>query len=702
MNILLKFLFNLKERLYHRTSAFEIKLISDTNLFSHLDEGSFKKILDSIRLIKYSKSKLIFREGEQGDALYIIAYGSVRVFTYDIHNVKIPLARLNQGNYFGEQALLGQANKTRNANIETITDTTLIQITEKFLSNALKIDPLLKIELQESGVKQALNVLSLSTEFYNELDLFVSRINNPKILGLTNEDLIFNIGDKPDNVYFIIQGEVKLLIPDKNTNKFSSLILHKGHLFGELGVLKNKPRAATALAHGNARILIINGEDFKRYASKSKQLQQLLENLQKIYQIPMKGTVEQYVGNVRGIGNAITNIYKMQDGRSIISSKLLHQEIFTMSTANLLEEKHCKYERGGNKIELGVRDNRLTEIKAFGIIDGLPTLCRLLLDNETVEESAFTQFELTGTIQSSKRYEFSGGQEIICECMSVTKKKLQDLIEQGVNNLDELSIATGAGTSCRGCVPKILQILGINPWLFAVMKKIKMHNSYISSFILKPINTHFNSFKPGQHVIIQVKIGEVWIERPYTISDIQHNGDLRVTIKNEPNGFFTQWLYENVEEEFNINVTQPQGNFLLNLESKNQILCFAGGIGITPFVTFAKALVQNYSNKRMHLLYSALTKSDFIETDEFNEITKKIPSFTVTYRASNIDGLLTEDEIIKLVNSFDEPDVYICGPEGFTSLIDNTLKKIQYNPNKIHIEQFVHAGSPQKNPNPVN
>ena len=34
--------------------------------------------------------------------------------------------KLSKGDYFGEQAILGEVNKTRNSNIEAITDVTLI------------------------------------------------------------------------------------------------------------------------------------------------------------------------------------------------------------------------------------------------------------------------------------------------------------------------------------------------------------------------------------------------------------------------------------------------------------------------------------------------------------------------------------------------------------------------------------------------
>ncbi len=376
-------------------SSLEIELIKNTQLFTRMDKKHFNEMLRSIQLIKYQKEKIIFREGEQGDALYIVVAGSVRVFTYDKDKVKIPLARLNKGDYFGEQALLGQANKTRNANIEAILDTTLIQIDEKFITQLLQIDIKLKEKLKNIGNHQA-----------------------------------------------------------------------------------------------------------------------------------------------------------------IIKKKLLQPDL----------------------------------------------------------------------------------------------------------------------------------------WLQAVMKKITMHNAYVCSYLLEPVNSHFKTLIPGQHIIIQTQVGDYWVERPYTISDLQHNGNLRITIKKEPDSLFSQWLFASKKTDIDVNVTQPQGNFTLDQHVSSPAVCFAGGIGITPFITFAKSLSLIQSRKRMHILYSALTKDDFILTDEFDEIARLTPFFTITYRATNVSGLLTKEEIIKAVQELNEPDVYICGPEGFVQLIQKTLQEIHYKNSKIHVEEFSHAG----------
>jgi len=683
VKFVLFYIFNSIQTFFPRVSKRDLDIIKNTRLFPGIENEYKIKTFTGVSLIKHPEDTLIFLEGEQGDALYIIKKGSVRVFTYDQHNKKIPLARLNAGAYFGEQAILGQTTKTRNANIEAITDVTLIKINKKF-TDRFFYNALVKRHITEKGLTQALKMLSLSADFYNDLESIIPNLDEISILNLSKDKLIFNAGDEPDNVYIILQGQVKLQILNKKTNSYSSLLLHKGQIFGELGVLNGKPRSATAITNSDVRLLLIGKDKFNKYLSKNKNLQNVLAKLRQIYQIPMVGVVEQYINDVKNMGQAITNIYKMDDGRSIISSHFLNQDLFMMHTANHAPKAHYTYAIGNNKIEIGVTDYRIISLIVHGCYENLPAICHCILSNEFVDSTVLTNFESTGRLITHTEND-----EIICECMSVTRSELQKLIDQDITNLDTLSRETGACTACRGCLPKILQMIGNNYWLSASIKKIESHNNYINSYLITP-KDKINLPKPGQYILIQAKVNDNWIERPYTISDVYPSGELCITIKKRKNGLFTQWLFENSQKENDIYVTQPQGIFTLNQSTES--LCFAGGIGITPFIMFARALAKSPEPKSIHIHYTVTNSDDLIYKDEFNALSKILSVSLITYRITQTSGSLTKDIIVNEIKSFNSPDIYICGPEGYVLFIKNILQKMNYDPTKIHAEAFVYAG----------
>ncbi len=671
----------------------EILLIKNTSLFKNINNQTIVEMKKSLKLVNYKKSQLIFREGEHGDYLYIIKEGSVRVFTHDQHGVKIALARLNRGDYFGEQALLGELHKIRNANVESIEATTLIKIDSKFLTDQIQRDHSLKAQLSQIGSQQAINNLILSAKFYNDIIGIHSEAKEHNIIDYPEGKLIFSFGDKPNNAYIILQGEVELLIPIGQPKNLKSIVLHKGSIFGELGIIRNKPRIASAITHKKSRLLVISSDELKSDLLQFPGLQKLFNSLQNIYELPSHTFVEQYIGNLAGLGPTITSIFKIEDGRSIISSKTVNEDFFNIITAGIISEKIYRYAKESLQIELFVSNHYLIGAKVLGVWDDLPSACEFILQKKEISTKLLENFEYSSNLLTAAEKQQSANSEIVCQCMSVTRGTLQDLIDRGVRDFAELSSTTGACTVCKCCKFRILEMIGESSWIPTVMLRGYKHNEYIQSFKLKLTTKDFKSIRSGQYVIIQVKIGNLWLERPYTISDVLENNEIRVTIKKEPKGYFTTWLFETAPDQFEIKVSSPQGEFILNPDITEPAFCFAGGIGITPFIAYAKKIAETSSNKKLHIIYCARTEKDFILIDEFNEIIKRTPSISIDYRPTDKVGVITEDEIAKIINNNDQPDIYICGPEGFEKSIHNTLQKLNYDPHKIHSEQFVHAGS---------
>lgn len=691
-NLVMIFL-NLKERLYHSVSSIDANLIKKTGLFDHLSSDQFNKILHSVRLVRHPKNVLIFKENGLLGALYIIAEGAVCVFSHDIYGEKIPLAKLAKGDYFGEQEIIGSGANTANTNIETIESTILIRIDAGAIFPLWEENKELKIKLNKKGYEQAIHAFTSSYQSYNNIKPLIVYNEKNHILEFKKGEVIFNYGSKSENAYLILSGVVNLLIPGKHKEP-QYLKLQQGHLFGELGVLENKPRKATATAGNNARLLVIKGSHFKDIYQNTAELKYLLSSLKHIYVLPLYGFVEEYISKTNEMGDALTGIFKLNSGESITFARSLDQDIFAISFDKIhaVEKNEYKYIKKANEfIKLTVANNYLIGIECFGHWDSLSLACQMLLYKELVSDAILEEFKSTGELIKKDSDEKI---DVVCNCLLITKNTIQQYIDDGICDYDSLSQKTGAGTICGACKYRILEMLGENPWMSAIMQKNIQHNNYIYSYFIRPTDQKIKMFPPGQYIIVQTKIGDRWIERPYTMTSRWNENEVRITIKKEQKGLFTQWLFEQAREEINVNITQPQGFFILNKEATIPAICFAGGIGITPFLAYVKELESTKNNKRIHILYCALTKDDFIFVDEFNATCKTTPTITISYRSTDQCGLLSESEITNLIASFNEPDIYICGPEGFEKLIRKALQYIHYDQNKIHVEQFIHTEIP--------
>jgi voltage-gated potassium channel len=93
-------------------------MVAQVPLFSHLDASSIAQLVGILRARSVPDGTTIIRKGDRGDAMYLIASGSVVV---DSPSGK---ARLTEGDFFGEMALLSR--EPRSATVTSVGATDLL------------------------------------------------------------------------------------------------------------------------------------------------------------------------------------------------------------------------------------------------------------------------------------------------------------------------------------------------------------------------------------------------------------------------------------------------------------------------------------------------------------------------------------------------------------------------------------------------
>ncbi|TES91076.1 MAG: cyclic nucleotide-binding domain-containing protein [Candidatus Cloacimonadota bacterium] len=120
-------------------------------LFQNLVEDELKHILSIASAKSYKKDDIIFKEGEKGDAFYVVLKGAIRIST-DIPGVgEEALAILKKGSYFGEMSLID--NAPRSASAISNEDTILLKITDANFRDLLTEDNTIAYKLLWELVK---------------------------------------------------------------------------------------------------------------------------------------------------------------------------------------------------------------------------------------------------------------------------------------------------------------------------------------------------------------------------------------------------------------------------------------------------------------------------------------------------------------------------------------------------------------------
>lgn len=74
-------------------------------IFSGCSSAELAVIASSLQAVSALAVTVIFREGDPGDAMYIVESGQVRVVS-DVETEKVVFAHLGPGEFFGEMALM--------------------------------------------------------------------------------------------------------------------------------------------------------------------------------------------------------------------------------------------------------------------------------------------------------------------------------------------------------------------------------------------------------------------------------------------------------------------------------------------------------------------------------------------------------------------------------------------------------------------
>lgn len=104
--------------------------ITDTALrgvpiFRYIARDNLNKLIEKSSLIGVPAGSAIVKEGEPGDALYIIVYGTARV-THQVGDEELNIALLRAGDYFGEWSILTGA--PRAATVSAVTRVEAVRV----------------------------------------------------------------------------------------------------------------------------------------------------------------------------------------------------------------------------------------------------------------------------------------------------------------------------------------------------------------------------------------------------------------------------------------------------------------------------------------------------------------------------------------------------------------------------------------------
>ena len=118
-----------------RLSAVDIDVVRKAPLFAALDDEAAAALMESMTTSHLDRGNILFREGDQGDRLYVIGEGKIKLGLTSVDGRENLLAILGPGEMFGELSLFDPGPRTATAT--AIAETQLLALSHEDLDSFL-------------------------------------------------------------------------------------------------------------------------------------------------------------------------------------------------------------------------------------------------------------------------------------------------------------------------------------------------------------------------------------------------------------------------------------------------------------------------------------------------------------------------------------------------------------------------------------
>jgi len=255
---------------------------------------------------------------------------------------------------------------------------------------------------------------------------------------------------------------------------------------------------------------------------------------------------------------------------------------------------------------------------------------------------------------------------------------------------------------------------------FVVDRKVQ-ESQEITSFYLKPQDQgDLPDFKPGQFLTIKLDVPDQArpVIRTYSLSDYENgSGYYRLSIKKEgspkgldvPPGVGSSFMHEQIHEGSVIPAKPPNGKFFVDINSSTPAVLISNGVGITPMISMAKAVIKTNSDRHVWFLHGARNGEYHAFREAMVDLEKQYPNLHIHYKYSRprpedeghfhsqgyVDKDLIESQIIPQIQQISgsrDAEYFLCGSPKFMDSLRSGLSELDVNEEKVFFESFSKGG----------
>jgi cAMP-dependent protein kinase regulator len=248
-------------------------------LFSALGREEFLDVLAHMERRSVQPGELIVKEGAPGNSMFVIVDGEAEVVRQTPEGERVAVARIGEGEFFGEMALLSEG--PRLASVVAVEPTVMLELTRQALEEVIARHPSVGEVAQQFYRERLLTNVLRSNPLFAELPEELQRPVIDAFVPITVKagEQILTRGQPAQALYLLLRGRCTVFHEHVDGRESSYPEMTEGELFGEISLLRSKLVTASVRTATACTLLKLGRESLEQLLAQYPNLRQQLERL---------------------------------------------------------------------------------------------------------------------------------------------------------------------------------------------------------------------------------------------------------------------------------------------------------------------------------------------------------------------------------------------------------------------------------------
>ena len=245
-------------------------------------------------------------------------------------------------------------------------------------------------------------------------------------------------------------------------------------------------------------------------------------------------------------------------------------------------------------------------------------------------------------------------------------------------------------------------IAGLKPRILParVAKKEQLAHDVIALYLQLPASERLQ-FLAGQYIEFILKDGT---RRAFSIANAPHDsGFLQLHIRVIPNGVFSEYVINELQEKAILRLEAPFGQFFLREDSQKPIIFIAGGTGFAPVKGIIEHMLHHNIKRELYLYRGARQLRDLYMHDLCEKWAALMPH--IRYIPVLSDATFNDDwqgrtglvhqAVLDDISDLSPYQAYACGAPGMVNIAQQTFVQQGLSADEFFSDAFTFANPVQ-------